>query len=74
MHSGVKITYVKIQFTLHPNDPPKDGLVPEKEYLKQKRKKMIACPMCDDTGIRRAPSGSQRSAKRQAVKKTTQHS
>ena len=26
----------------------------EKEYLKQKRKKMIACPMCDDTGIRRA--------------------
>lgn len=26
----------------------------EKEYLSQKRKNMIACPMCDDTGIRRA--------------------
>ena len=26
----------------------------EKEYLSQKRKKMIACPLCDDTAIRRA--------------------
>ena len=26
----------------------------EKDYLQQKRKKMIACPMCDDTQIRRA--------------------
>ena len=30
--------------------------------------------MCDDTGIRRALHGLQTSAKRQAVKKTTQHS
>ena len=26
----------------------------EKDYLQQKKKKMIACPMCDDTQIRRA--------------------
>ena len=26
----------------------------EKDYLSQKRKKMIACPICDDTQIRRA--------------------
>ena len=26
----------------------------EKDYLDQKNKKMIACPTCDDTGIRRA--------------------
>lgn len=26
----------------------------EKDYLDQKKKQMIACPMCDDTGIRRA--------------------
>jgi hypothetical protein len=26
----------------------------EKSYLDQKKKKMIACPTCDDTGIRRA--------------------
>ena len=47
----------------------------EESYLDQKNKKLIACPICDNTGIRRAvmaPNVNLKSKKLQS-KKVIQH-
>ena len=46
----------------------------EKSYLDQKNKKLIACPICDNTGIRRAvmaPNVNLKSKKIQSKKSNT---
>ena len=46
----------------------------EKSYLDQKTKKLIACPICDNTGIRRAvmaPNVNLKSKKLQSKKSNT---